>query len=92
MTEQDIENALRNAKEEGKFQGMVLQSLQGIETTLKGMEKKHTEQDLKIDTKADRTEIHGVRSDLDDIKKKVYMAVGAVALAQIVLGVWLALR
>lgn len=89
IPEQSLEEALRNAKEEGKFQGMVLQSLQTIETVLKGMEAKHTQQDIKIDAKVDRSEISSFKMQFDDVKNKVYIAVGAVGFAEFAIGIYL---
>lgn len=90
--EQSLEEALRNAKEEGKFQGMVLQSLQTIETVLKGMEAKHTQQDIKIDAKVDRSEISSFKMQFDDVRNKVYIAVGGVAVMEVVIGAYLAIN
>ena len=88
----DIQTALNNAKEEGKFQGMVLQALQSIDSTLKAMEKIHAEQNIKIDSKADRAEVTGFRTELDDVKKKVWVAIGVVLCAEFVTGIYLAIN
>lgn len=85
-------SALEQAREDGRVQGMILQSLQDIKQTLEKMDKKHTEQDIKIDSKADRAEIITVRNDMEDVKKKVYMAMGGLAIANVALGVYLAVK
>lgn len=92
MSEQDIQTALNNAKEEGKFQGTVLQTLRSIDATLKNMDKVHTEQNLKIDNKADRAEVTGMRTEFDDVKKKVLMAAGGLIVLQIVIGIYISIN
>lgn len=67
------EKRVQDAVERGRFEGQVLSTLSSIQMTLEEMKSKHGIQDSKIDEKAER-------SDVEDLKKKVYALSGASAI------------
>ena len=78
-----MEQAILQAREEGKFQGQVVQSLADIKNALETMHSRHREQNEKIESKANKEDLDALREIVSENSKKLYMAVGAVAFLQV---------
>ena len=74
---EDTQEAIKNAQALGVFQGTVLQALADIKQKLDDINSSQYSQDVKIALKADQVTVETIRKDVEDIKKKVYIFIGA---------------
>lgn len=85
MEGKSLEDALRRAREEGKFEGHVLSSLSDIKGSLSAMQEKYAKQDAKIENKAEKSDLRDLEKTVAENSRKIYMAVGAIAFFQILI-------
>ncbi len=71
-----IHEAIKAAKEEGLFQGRILQGIEDIKLSMKKMEDNTTAQNVKIDTKADKETMNKIESDVRHLQRLVYIGMG----------------
>ena len=74
---EDTQEAIKNAQALGIFQGTVLQALADIKQKLDDINSGQYSQDVKIALKADQATVETIRKDVEDVKRKVYIFIGA---------------
>jgi flagellar biosynthesis/type III secretory pathway chaperone len=79
MQEEEIRLRVTEAIERGRFEGQVLQSLSEIKSTLEKTDRKHVDFDTTIARKADR-------SDVEELKRRVWMMSGGAVVIGALLG------
>lgn len=85
--EKTLEDELRKAREEGRFQGEVLAKLNSVAETLKDMGSKHVTQDAVIANKVDRSDFNSLAAEVKELNKRVYIGVGIIIAIQVVIGI-----
>lgn len=78
---------LQRAEQEGIFKGQILQSLQDIKRVLDEMRDKHTQQDAKIDAKADKHEMEKISTRVDSLQRIAYIGMGILGTIEFLIAV-----
>jgi hypothetical protein len=98
---QEIQDALRQAKDAGYFEGKVMTILQEIQRVLGEVNAKHTSLDtkvdnkidkahhenliLKVDTKADKLELEKMTLDVKALQRLVYIGLGILSAIEFII-------
>ena len=85
--------ALRKAREEGLFQGQVLEALRRLTEMVSKIELDANKQGSEIanlaEIKANRAELLVLEKKIDDLTKKVYTGIGVILAVQALVGLLL---
>lgn len=83
---EDVKQQIEDARERGRFEGQVLTSLSDIKSVLVSMDKKHTEQDVKIEGKASKEDLIEAKNEIKDLNKRVWGFSGAASALAFIAG------
>lgn len=82
-------NEIAKAREDGIFQGKVLAFLEDITKNLKRLQDEKAVLDVKVDTKADKSDFKVLEDDVRNLQKITWMGLGGLAILQVVVGYFL---